>query len=229
MVFNYKKIVNDKIALLLKGKELSVVFDYSGVPQNYLNILDKHKVFWRKEKRGLSNFSASEEGVNLVFKWFKKEKKRFELNGKTALVIGSEGKIGKNLCKILKGFGCKVLDYDLVNNERKHFEMWLDFAELIFICTPELEWYLLNENEFGLMKSNPLIVNVSGRVSLVNEKVLHKYLDKGLVKGYTCDEKSEAYKHCFFQGHQGAKSIEALELRTLEKQKNIKVLSTNIN
>jgi len=131
MVFNYKKIVNDKIALLLKGKELSVVFDYSGVPQNYLNILDKHKVFWRKEKRGLSNFSASEEGVNLVFKWFKKERKRFELNEKVALVIGSEGCIGKSLCKILKGFGCKILDYDLINNEREHFEMWLGFTDLV--------------------------------------------------------------------------------------------------
>jgi len=229
MVFNYKKIVNDKIALLLKGKELSVVFDYSGVPQKYLNILDKHKVKWLKEKKGLSNFSASEEGVNLVFKWFKKERKRFELNEKVALVIGSEGCIGKSLCKILKGFGCKILDYDLINNEREHFEMWLGFTDLVFICTPELNTYLLGEKEFGLMKNVPLIVNVSGRTSLVNEEVLYKFIDAGKVKGYACDEKSLKYNHCFFQKHQGAKSVEAIKRRNLEKQKNIKVLSTNIN
>ena len=226
IVFNYKSIVNDSIALLLKGKGFSVVFDYSGVFKKYLDCLDKHKVPWLKEKQGLSNVSVAEEGINLVFKWFKKEKKRFELNGKVALVIGSEGYIGKSLCKILRGFGCKVLDYDIVLREKRLLDFWLSFAELIFICTPELNSYLLSEKEFGLMKKNPLIVNVSGRASLVNEKVLHEYLDKGLVKGYACDEQSEVYKHCFFQVHQGAKSIEALENRKLEKQKNIKVLST---
>jgi len=229
MIFDYKSIVNDKICLLLKGKKFGVVFDYSGVPQSYTDCLDKHKVPWRKEKKGLSNVSVAEEGLNLVFKWFKKTGKRFELKGKNALVIGSEGHIGKSVCKILRGFGCHVLDYDIIIRKRRHLDFWLEFAELIFICTPELNSYLLSEKEFGLMKACPLIVNVSGRVSLVNEKVLHEYLDKGLVKGYTCDEQSKAHKKCFYQVHQGTKTIEAIKRRKLEKQKNIKVLSTNIN
>jgi len=145
------------------------------------------------------------------------------------LVLGSEGRIGKRLCKILKGFGCKVLDYDVVIRKRRHLDFWLGFAELVFICTPELNGYLLDEREFKLMKNRPLIVNVSGRTSLVNEKVLYDFISRGWVWGYACDEKSEVYKHCFFQKHQGAKSIEALERRLIEKQKNIKVLSTNIS
>jgi len=39
------------------------------------------------------------------------------------------------------------------------------------------------------MKNVPLIVNVSGRTSLVNEEVLYKFIDAGKVKGYACDEK----------------------------------------
>ena len=124
----------------------------------------------------------------------------------------------------MKGFGCHVLDYDVVFRKRRHLDFWLGFAELIFICTPEIKGFLLDEREFKLMKNRPLVVNVSGRVSLVNEKVLHDFISRGWVRGYACDEKSEEHKHCFFQKHQGAKSIEAIERREKELEKNIKTL-----
>jgi len=229
-VFNYNDLVTDQMALLLKGKGITkVVFGYSGVPKEYLQILDKHEITWLKEKKGLSNVSVAEEGINLVFKWCKSIGIRFELNNKYALVVGSEGHIGKKLCKILRGFGCKVLDYDLVQDRQDNYERYLGLAEIIFICTPELDGPLLGEKEFVLMKNNPLIVNVSGRTSLVDEKVLHDYLDKGLVLGYACDEESDPFKRCFFQKHQGAKSIEAIERRLVEKEKNINLANSNSN
>ena len=229
-VFSYGDLVTDQLALLLKGKGISkVVFGYSGVPKEYLQLLERHGIDWVKEKKGLSNVAVAEEGIFLVGKWFQMMGIRFELNGKNALVLGSEGFIGKSLCRILRGFGCNVLNYDIVFREKRHLDLWLDFADLIFVCTPELSEPLLGEMEFGLMNNNPLIVNVSGRVSLVNEKVLHKYLDAGKVLGYACDEESEPFKNCFFQKHQGAKSIEATERRLVEKEKNINLANSNNN
>ena len=238
-VFNYGDLVNDKMALLLKGKGINkVVFSYSGVPKKYLYILERHGIKWLKEKKGLSNSSVAEEGINLVFKWFNQIGVRFELNNKSVLVIGSEGHIGKQLCSILKGFGCNVLDYDVVLREKRQLDLWLDFADLIFICTPELDAPLLGGREFGLMKNNPLIVNVSGRPSLVNQKVLHEYFDKGKVLGYTADHEpfdlvsdcnSQMHVNkCFFQKHQGARTLEAIERRLLEKERNISELNTRI-
>jgi lactate dehydrogenase-like 2-hydroxyacid dehydrogenase len=38
---------------------------------------------------------------------------RFDLNGKTVGVIGT-GNIGEVFARIMKGFGCRVLAYDIV-------------------------------------------------------------------------------------------------------------------
>ncbi|MGS0527133.1 NAD(P)-dependent oxidoreductase [Zobellia nedashkovskayae] len=40
----------------------------------------------------------------------------FDMNGKTVGIIGT-GKIGRVVAKILHGFGCKLLAYDIVENQ----------------------------------------------------------------------------------------------------------------
>lgn len=234
-VFDYNQIVNDELALLLLGKGYrGIVFSYSGVPQEYLNCCDRHNLLWRKEKRGLSSVSVAEEGLDLVFKWFRSMWLRFELRNKHALVIGSRGFVGEEMCRIVEGVGMTLLEYDILDEQPDLFGLWLKEAELIFICTPEIGEPLLGKKEFVLMKNKPLIVNVSGRPSLVDDKVLHEFLDKGKVVGYTADHDEyhgqplSAFSKCFYQTHQGAKSIEALEARFVEKEKNINELNASI-
>jgi len=234
-IFKYGEILNNDLALLLKGLGYKgIVFSYSGVPQKYIDVCEKQGLLWKKEKRGLSNVSVAEEAFNLVFKWFGHMGLRFELKEKNALVIGARGFIGREVCRIAEGFGMNVLDYDVIDERPDWYKKYLKMSEIVFICTPQLSKPLLGRKEFDLMKNRPLIVNISGRPSLVDQVVLHEFLDKNLLLGYTADHEpfdaasdcasQMKVNKCFFQKHQGAKTLEAIERRLLEKQKNINIL-----
>lgn len=234
-VFGFNQIINDELALLMIGKGYKgIVFDYSGVPKSYTDCCDRHKLLWAKEKRGLSSVSVAEEGLNLVFKWFARMMLRFELREKNALVIGSDGFVGKEMCRIAKGVGMDLLDYDVLDGRPDLYSRFLGMAEIIFVCTPELKEPLLGKKEFSQMKSNPLIVNVSGRKSLVDSQELFKSISSGRVLGYAADHEEFVEQplgslvRCVYQQHAGAKSVEALARRFVEKESNIKVLNTLI-
>ena len=106
----------------------------------------------------------------------------FNLHGKTVGVIGT-GKIGKAFCKIMLGFGCKVLAYDIVRDETleaagvvySDFEMLLQGADILSLhcpLTPENR-YLINEKNLQLMKPGITIINTSRGALINTNDVIH--------------------------------------------------------
>lgn len=100
----------------------------------------------------------------------------FNLYGKTVGVIGT-GKIGKAFCKIMLGFGCKVLAYDIVRDETleaagvvySDFETLLQSADILSLHCPltRENRYLINEQRLQRMKPGITIINTS-RGALIN-------------------------------------------------------------
>lgn len=93
-----------------------------------------------------------------------------DLNGKTVAVIGT-GKIGQVFAKIMGGFGCRVIAYDLVENPEM-IELGVEYLPLTEIwpqadvvslhCPLTSETYhLLNETVFQTLKPGCLVVNTS--------------------------------------------------------------------
>lgn len=97
--------------------------------------------------------------------------------GKTAGIIGT-GKIGAAMCRICKGFGMKVIAYDMYPNtsldvEYKTLDEVLAQSDLISLhcpLTPETV-HLINKETIAKMKDNVVFVNTS-RGGLVNTEDL---------------------------------------------------------
>lgn len=119
----------------------------------------------------------------------------FNLHGKTVGVIGA-GKIGATFCRIIKGFGCRVIAYDILKSEElaKSGIEYLplnevfkqsDILSLHCPLTPQTK-YIVNEESLSLMKKGVMIINTSrgGLIntidvikSLTNEKIGYLGLD----------------------------------------------------
>ena len=100
----------------------------------------------------------------------------FNLHGKTIGVVGT-GKIGKAFCRIMLGFGCKVVAYDPFPNKELEdagiiyvpFEGILKEADIISLhcpLTPE-NHYMINEATLASMKKGVVLINTS-RGGLIN-------------------------------------------------------------
>ncbi|BAU54705.1 D-lactate dehydrogenase [Mucilaginibacter gotjawali] len=94
----------------------------------------------------------------------------FNMHGKTVGVIAT-GRIGKAFCKIMLGFGCKVLAFDLYKDQELiaagvdyiSFEEVLQQADIISLhcpLTPESH-HLINKETLGLMKHGATLINTS--------------------------------------------------------------------
>lgn len=119
----------------------------------------------------------------------------FNLYQKTVGVIGT-GKIGVAFCKIMLGFGCKVLAFDPYENEElKKLEVnYLPFndvvkaADIVSLHCPltEENKYLLNADSLAMMKKGVVIVNTS-RGALINTKDAIEALKTGQIAGLGID------------------------------------------
>lgn len=97
---------------------------------------------------------------------------------KTAGIIGT-GKIGAAMCRICKGFGMRVIAYDMYENPDLDFVEYMSLEEvlkqsdLISLHCPLTEetYHLIDEKTIALMKDNVVFVNTS-RGALVNTKDL---------------------------------------------------------
>jgi D-lactate dehydrogenase len=101
----------------------------------------------------------------------------FDMNNKTVGIIGV-GKIAKILIKILKGFGCEVLAYDIVKDSQAQNELGFTYASLEDVfnkshiislhcpLTKETE-YIINKDSIEQMKDNVMIIN-TGRGKLIH-------------------------------------------------------------
>jgi D-lactate dehydrogenase len=94
----------------------------------------------------------------------------FNLHGKTVGVIGT-GKIGKAFCRIMLGFGCKVLAYDPFQDEElikagiryERFEEVVQSADIISLhcpLSPE-NHHIIDAKSLSLMKEKVTIINTS--------------------------------------------------------------------
>jgi D-lactate dehydrogenase len=130
----------------------------------------------------------------------------FDIHGQTVGIIGT-GKIGVEVARILKGFGCRLLAHDLYPNEecRKmgvHYTGYSElFAESDIITlhcplTPETH-HLINKKALGKMKHGAVLINTS-RGALVDTLAVIEALKSGKL-GYLGLDVYEEEADLFFE------------------------------
>ena len=118
----------------------------------------------------------------------------FDMYGKTAGIVGT-GKIARELIRILKGFGMKVLAYDLHPNasgrelaEYASMERLVAEADVISLhcnLTPE-NTGLINKNLIARMKNGVILIN-NARGQLIVEQDVADALNNGKMAGAALD------------------------------------------
>nr|WP_121273245.1 2-hydroxyacid dehydrogenase [Pedobacter schmidteae] len=111
----------------------------------------------------------------------------FNLHGRTVGVIGT-GKIGKAFIKIMQGFGCNILAYDIFEDETLKtagvqylpFDEVLAQSDIISLHCPltDQNHYLINESSIAKMKKGVTIINTS-RGGLINTHDVIQSLKSG--------------------------------------------------
>jgi D-lactate dehydrogenase len=111
----------------------------------------------------------------------------FNLFGKTIGVIGT-GKIGIAFCKIMLGFGCKVIAYDIQQSDYLktlgvqycNLEVLLANADIVSLhCPLTIQTkHLINKDSINKMKQNVMLINTS-RGALLHTKDTIDALKKG--------------------------------------------------
>ena len=113
----------------------------------------------------------------------------FDLHGKTIGVIGT-GKIGQAFANIMLGFGCKVIAYDVIQNEQciqsgvtyVSLDNLLSRADVVSLhcpLTPET-YHLIDQEAVAKMRDGVTIINTS-RGKLVDTKAIISGLKTGKV------------------------------------------------
>ena len=130
----------------------------------------------------------------------------FNLFGKTVGVIGT-GKIGTAFCKIMLGFGCRVLANDKVESAEIKtagviyvpFEKLLNESDIISLhcpLTPDTH-HLLDEQAFSQMKDGAMLINTS-RGAVINTRDAVTSLKSGKL-GYLGIDVYEQEEKLFFK------------------------------
>lgn len=130
----------------------------------------------------------------------------FDLYGKTLGVIGA-GAIGLHVIRIAKGFGMKVLAYDVNQNQLLADVMDFGYADLdellgksdiVTLHAPAIPatHHLINKETLSQMKQGALLINTA-RGSLVDTAALAEALDEGHLGGAGLDvfEGEELVQH----------------------------------
>jgi len=145
-----------------------------------------------------------------------------DIFGKTVGIMGT-GKIGQILCKILNGFGAKILCYDVFENKAVKEELGGVYVskdeiykqcDVIFLMMPLLPAtkHSINMDVISKLKKGVLIINTA-RGGLIDTKAIIAGLQTGQIGGVGLDvfENEQEY---FFQDW-SAKAIEDPDLTSL--------------
>ena len=101
----------------------------------------------------------------------------FDMNQKTVGIVGT-GKIGRQTARILNGFGCKILAFDLKENEELKLKYDVTYVDLKTLLTtsdiislhiplvPKTQ-HIIDKKSINLMKKGVMIINTS-RGGLIN-------------------------------------------------------------
>ena len=135
----------------------------------------------------------------------------FTLHGKTCGVIGT-GKIGTCTAKILRGFGCQLLGYDIV--KKPEFEALggrypdtlnelLSQSDIVTLHIPLFDStrYMMNEETIAAMKHGAMLVNTS-RGALVHHQAVIEALKEKKLGGLAIDV-YDLEEGLFFKNHEG--------------------------
>ena len=123
-----------------------------------------------------------------------KGKKGKELSISTVGVLGT-GRIGRTVIEHLSGFGCKILAYDVYENESvKKYAEYVDkdtlFAQsdIITIHVPFLEenYHFIGEEELAKMKDGVILINTA-RGELVDTQALICAIESGKIGSAALD------------------------------------------
>jgi D-lactate dehydrogenase len=147
----------------------------------------------------------------------------FDMNNKTVGMIGA-GEIGSVSARILNGFGCKLLIYDIEKDEeliKKYKAKYVDIEELcrksdiITIHAPLTDEtkHLINKEKIRLMKDGVMIINTA-RGGLCKTKDLIDGLKNEKIGSLGMDV-YEHEKDIFFENHSGKIIKDDLFLRLL--------------
>lgn len=153
----------------------------------------------------------------------------FNLHGRTVGIIGT-GKIGKAFIKIMLGFGCKILAYDIFEDDTLKAEgiQYLPFSEVLaqsdiisLHCplSPE-NHYLINESTIAKMKKGVTLINTS-RGGLINTHDVIQALKSGHI-AYLGIDVYEQEEKLFFKDLSGS-IIENDEIQRLMSFSNVLV------
>lgn len=128
----------------------------------------------------------------------------FNINGKTVGVVGT-GKIGQAFCRIMLGFGAKVIAFDVAKADGLSGVQYCSLKELMeqsdiisLHCplNPSTQ-YMINKDTIALMKDGVMIINTS-RGRLINTKDTLEGLKKGKI-GYLGIDVYEQEEKLFFK------------------------------
>lgn len=151
-----------------------------------------------------------------------------DLYGKTVGVIGT-GKIGQVFINICKGFGMRVLAYDIFPNESLGYEyVELDTlfreCDVISLHCPltDKTWHIIDETAISIMKPQCYIINTS-RGGLIDSKALLDALLERRIGGAALDVYEEEADF-FFEDH-SEKGITDATLALLSTIPNVLITS----
>jgi D-lactate dehydrogenase len=130
----------------------------------------------------------------------------FNIYGKTVGVVGT-GRIGIAFCRIMKGFGAKLIAYDLFESEElkllgvdyRSLDDVMKLSDIISLhcpLNPDTR-YLVNKHTIGEMKKGVMIINTS-RGGLINTKDVLVGLKQGKI-GYLGIDVYEQEEKLFFE------------------------------
>lgn len=132
----------------------------------------------------------------------------FDLHGKTVGVIGT-GKIGSVFAQIMFGFGCRVLAYDIFENQELTakgaryvpLDELLSASDIVSLHCPlnDQTRHLINADSLKKMKHGAMLVN-TGRGALIDTKTAIAALKSGRL-GYLGLDVYEQEENLFFQDH----------------------------
>lgn len=137
----------------------------------------------------------------------------FDVHCKTVGIVGT-GKTGSVFAKIMYGFGCKLLAYDIEENPDLIKETHIEYVPLENICSQSdiisincplntETHYLFNKSTFSIMKKGAVIINTA-RGGIINTKDLIDALADGTVSFAGLDV-YENEKPIFFHNHSDKK------------------------
>lgn len=124
----------------------------------------------------------------------------FDLHQKTVGIVGM-GRVGRRIARILDGFGCSILAYDIAPDPELEKNLSVTYTDLDTLCKEadiitlhvpltDQTRYLINKERISLMKKGVMLINTS-RGAVINTVDVLKALEQGAIGYFGAD----VYEH----------------------------------